>query len=305
MTVEPNWQLARKQDTIKKRARILQQIRAFFIEQGFIEVETPHRIPANAPELHIDAITSEGWYLQTSPELCMKRLLAAGYDNLFQICRCWRSGERSAQHLPEYTMIEWYRRDCDYHQLMADCEQLILSLTENNELTWQGKNLDLSVPWPRMTVADAFSQHGSTALHEVSDAIFFSELISNEIEPALPVNKPLFLVDYPVLQGSLARRKLHYPNQVERFELYLAGFELANGFSELTDPTEQRRRFEEEEKQRRALGKQPCPVPDKYITELETLTNAAGIALGIDRLIMLLCNQPTIDEVVCFTPEQL
>ena len=303
--MEPNWQLARKQVTIIKRARILQKIRAFFVDQGFIEVETPHRIPVNAPELHIDAATSEDWSLHTSPELCMKRLLAAGYDKLFQICRCWRSGERSPYHLPEYTMLEWYRRDCDYHQLMDDCEQLILSLIENEDLTWQKKKIDMSLPWSRITVADAFSQHGSMPLHEVTDANFFSELISNEIEPGLPKNKPLFLIDYPVLQGSLARQKLHNPNQVERFELYIAGLELANGFSELTDPTEQRRRFEEEEKQRRAAGKRPGPIPEKYINELECLANAAGIALGIDRLVMLLCDCQVIDEVVCFTPEQL
>ncbi|MCK4502065.1 MAG: EF-P lysine aminoacylase GenX, partial [Desulfuromonadales bacterium] len=107
--MEPNWQLFRKRETLEKRARIMQQIRAFFIQQQFLEIETPHRIPTNAPELHIDAVQSADWFLQTSPELCMKRLLAAGYDKLYQICRCWRDGERSKTHLPEYTMLEWYR----------------------------------------------------------------------------------------------------------------------------------------------------------------------------------------------------
>ncbi len=303
--MEQNWQLARKRKTIEHRARILHQIRAFFVEQGFIEVETPARIPVNAPELHIDAIPSDGWYLQTSPELCMKRLLAAGYDNIFQICHCWRAAERGPNHLPEYTMLEWYRRDCDYQQLMSDCEELISSLVEHETLTWQGQEIDMTRPWPRLTVQQAFLQHSSTSLSQITDANFFSELISNEIEPALPPNKPLFLIDYPTLQGSLARRKTEDPGFVERVELYIAGLELANGFSELTDAAEQRQRFVKEEIQRQESGKPPCPLPEKYIDELETLTNATGIALGIDRLVMLLCNQPTIDEVVCFTPEQL
>jgi len=303
--VEPNWQLARKRKTIEQRARILHKIRAFFIEQGFIEVETPHRIPVNAPEFNIDAIPSGSWFLQTSPELCMKRLLAAGYDNIFQICRCWRAEERGPHHLPEYTMLEWYRRDCDYQQLMVDCEELLAHLVGKQTLCWRGQDIDLTTPWPRLTVAQAFLQHSSTSLSQVPDANFFSELISTEIEPELAQNKPLFLIDYPTLQGSLARPKTNDPGCVERVELYIAGLELANGFSELTDPIEQRRRFEMEEKQRRQSGKTPCPLPEKYLDELETLSNAAGIAFGIDRLIMLLCDQPTIDEVVCFSPEQL
>ena len=303
--MEPNWQLARKRKTIEQRARILHKIRAFFIEQGFIEVETPHRIPVNAPELNIDAIPSDGWFLQTSPELCMKRLLAAGYDNIFQICHCWRAEERGPHHLPEYTMLEWYRRDSDYQRLMSDCEELITHLVDNQTLIWQGREINIATPWPRLTVAQAFSQHSSTLLSQITAANFFSELISTEIEPALAQNKPVFLIDYPTLQGSLARPKTDDPDCVERVELYIAGLELANGFSELTDPAEQRRRFEMEEKQRQQSGKTSHPLPEKYLDELKTLSNAAGIALGIDRLVMLLCDQPTIDDVVCFSPEQL
>lgn len=303
--MEPNWQLARKRTTIEHRARILHQIRAFFIERSFIEVETPARIPVNAPELHINAISSDGWYLQTSPELCMKRLLAAGYDNIFQICHCWRAEERGPRHLPEYTMLEWYRRDCDYRQLMQDCEDLITQLVGRKTFIWQEQEIDISTPWPRLTLQQAFSQHSSTLLSQITDEKKFSELISNEIEPALPKNKPLFLTDYPTFQGSLARQKDDDSSCVERVELYIAGLELANGFTELTDATEQRRRFEKEEKQRQSAGKAPHPLPEKYLEELQTLTNAAGIALGVDRLIMLLCDQPTIDEVVCFPPELL
>ncbi len=300
-----NWQLARRQPAIKKRARILHQIRAFFFNQGFLEVETPHRIPVNAPESAIEAVASGDWFLHTSPELCMKRLLAAGYDKIYQICRCWRAHERGARHLPEYTMLEWYHRGCDYRQLMRDCEQLLRFLTEGREkIHWQGHSLDLTLPWPRLTMTEAFDRYSSIPLKKISCPDHLSERISTDIEPNLPKNKPVFLVDYPSLQGSLARPKADDPAFVERFELYLGGMELANGFSELTDPQEQHRRFQHEEALRRAAGKAPLPLPEPFLKDLEHLGCAAGIALGIDRLVMILCDASTIDDIVCFTPEQ-
>jgi len=303
--MEPNWQLARKQQTLIKRARIIQQIRAFFINQDFLEVETPHRIPANAPELYIDAVATEDWFLHTSPELCMKRLLAAGYPTLFQICHCWRDGERSQRHLPEYTMLEWYRSHCDYHQLMDDCEALLSSLVPANTLEWQGKTIDLTPPWPRMTVRDAFLRFSSISLEIALETNEFDTTIALEIEPQLPQNKPLFLTEYPAEHASLARKKPSDPQVAERFELYIGGIELANAFSELTDPEEQRRRFIAEESQRQKAGKPAYPSPEPFLNELKTLPPAAGIALGTDRLIMLLCNENEIDEVVAFTPEIL
>ena len=303
--MEPNWQLFRKRETLEKRARIMQQIRAFFIQQQFLEIETPHRIPTNAPELHIDAVQSADWFLQTSPELCMKRLLAAGYDKLYQICRCWRDGERSKTHLPEYTMLEWYRSNYDYQQLMCDCEALLLHLLPDRQINWQGTTIDLSSPWQRITVAEAFSSFSSTSLSEALRTDEFDVIIALEIEPKLPRNQPVFLTEYPTEHASLARIKPDNPMVAERFELYLGGMELANAFSELTDPEEQRRRFTNEESQRQKAGKTPYPSPDLFLQELATLPPAAGIALGIDRLIMLLCNQNSIDEVVGFTPEQL
>ncbi len=303
--VEQNWQLVRKQDTLIKRARIIQQIRAFFIERDFLEVETPHRIPANAPELFIDAVASDNWFLQTSPELCMKRLLAAGYPLLFQICRCWREGERSKTHLPEYTMLEWYRSHCDYHQLMDDCEKLLLHLCPDNVLKWQGKSIDLTPPWPRMTVAEAFKLFSPISLETALETDEFDTTIALKIEPRLPQDKPLFLTEYPVKYASLARKKPADPHVAERFELYIGGIEIANAFSELNDPDEQRQRFQLEESQRRAAGKSSYPTPKPFLNELATLPPAAGIALGVDRLIMLLCDKNEIDEVVTFIPEQL
>lgn len=303
--MEPNWQLVRKQPTLIKRARIIQQIRAFFIDREFLEVETPHRIPTNAPELYIDAVAAGEWFLHTSPELCMKRLLAAGYPTLFQICRCWRDNERSQRHLPEYTMLEWYRSHCDYNQLMSDCEELFGVLCPENILEWQGTAIDLSPPWPRLTVREAFSSFAPTSLETALKTDEFDTTIALEIEPKIPQNKPLFLTEYPAQHAALARKKPTDPQVVERFELYIGGIELANAFSELTDPLEQRQRFLAEELQRQNKGKPPYPSPELFLNELETLPPAAGIALGVDRLIMLLCNENKIDEVVAFTPENL
>src|SRR4030067_2965675 len=123
-----NWQLAFLRKVLHQRARIIQAIRLFFTDRGYLEVETPHRIPAPAPESHVDAVPSGKWFLHTSPELCMKRLLAAGYEKIFQICRCWREGERGALHIPEFTLLEWYRSNSDYRDLMEECEALVQSV---------------------------------------------------------------------------------------------------------------------------------------------------------------------------------
>lgn len=299
--MEPNWRLARKCDTLEQRARIVHAIRAFFVARDFLEVETPHRIPGNAPELHIDAVASGDWFLHTSPELCMKRLLAAGYPRLFQICRCWREAERGHRHLPEYTMLEWYRAGCDYHDLMTDCETLLAELCPKRRLG----AIDLAPPWERLTVAEAFARHGSQSLEKALAADRFDEIVALEIEPRLGKTRPTFLIEYPISHASLAREKPGDPQVAERFELYIDSLELANAYSELTDPAEQRRRFANEEDERRRLGKPPYPSPEKFLTELALLPKAAGIALGVDRLVMLLTGAATIDDVVAFTPEDL
>ena len=303
--VEPNWQVARKRPTLVKRARIVQTIRAFFIDQGFLEVETPQRLPANAPELYIDAVPSGDWFLQTSPELAMKRLLAADFGNIFQISHCWRAAERGKRHLPEYSMLEWYRPNCDYRQLMSDCEALLLRLIPEQTLSFQKQTIDLTGPWPRLTVAEAFKRHAQTSLQDALANDRFDEVISLEIEPNLPTDRPTLLIDYPASHAALARLKLSDPNVAERFELYIGGMELANAFSELNDPEEQRHRFQAEEKQRRVAGKAPYPVAEPFLSELAAMPAAAGIALGIDRLVMLLCDAATIDQVVSFPPEDL
>ncbi len=303
--MEPNWALARKRPVLEKRARILQRIRAFFVEEGCLEVETPHLIPANAPETHIDAVPAGGGYLQTSPELCMKRLLAAGYPRLFQLCRVWRGNERGGRHLPEFTLLEWYRAGSDYTSLMEDCENLLAALVPKGRLTFRGETVGLTSPWERLTVTEAFARHASLPLEEALDLDRFDELLALEVEPHLGRGRPTFLTEYPAQLAALARKKPDDPRVAERFELYIAGMELANAFSELTDPAEQRERFERDEATRRSAGKPPSPLPETFLRELASLPGAAGIALGVDRLVMLLTGADSIDEVVAFTPEEL
>lgn len=301
---ELNWALARKRTNLEKRARILQGIRAFFMGRGCLEVETPQRIPANAPESYIDAQEAGAWVLHTSPELAMKRLLAADCPDLFQLCRVWREGERGRRHLPEFTLLEWYRRDADYTRLMADCEELLATLVPEGRLAWRGGWIDLTPPFPRLSVAEAFARYASCSVTEALARGRFDEVLALEVEPRLGP-APLFLVDYPAALAALARLKPAQPAVAERCELYLGGLELANGFSELTDPVEQRERFQRDEEARRTAGKMPRPLPEAYLAELSALPPCAGMALGIDRLVMLLCGAESIDEVVAFTPEQL
>ena len=302
---EPNWALARKRQALTERARIIQQIRNFFIHRGYLEVETPHRIPANAPEAHIDIVASGPWALHTSPELAMKRLLAAGYEQLFQLCRVWREGERGQNHLPEFTLLEWYRAGVDYHALMTECMELFFVLVPEGRLSRQGRMIDLSMPWQRLTVSEAFSRYASISLQSALTADSFEEVLTGEVEPHLGRHQPTFLIEYPTSLAALARTKPGDPLVAERFELYIDGLEVANAFSELTDPHEQRSRFEAAEETRRASGKMPYPLPEKFLAELITMPEAAGIALGLDRLIMLLTDSNNINDVVAFTPDDL
>ena len=302
---EPNWSLARKRQVLTARAKIIQEIRNFFITRGYLEVETPHRIPANAPEPHIDAAPCGDWALHTSPELAMKRLLAAGHEKIFQICRVWREGELGRYHLPEFTLLEWYRSGIDYHDLMAECTALLQSIIPDGKLTRSGRQISLAAPWEKLTVAEAFSSYASMNLDQALEAGCFEEILTTEVEPKLGKARPTFLTEYPATMAALARAKPGDPRVAERFELYIDGLELANAFSELTDPLEQRKRFAADEERRRAAGKTPYPLPESFLTELAAMPEAAGIALGLDRLVMLMTGAEKIDDVVAFTPGDL
>ncbi len=299
-------ELRRKRPFLEARARVLEGIRAFFVGKGFLEVETPHRLPANAPEPHIDAVPAGPWYLHTSPELCMKRLLAAGYGRLFQVCRCFRTEERGSRHLPEFTLLEWYRAGEDYTALMEDCEGLLRSLASGRPLARGGREVGLTPPWPRISVAEAFERWAGRSPEEALAEGAFDEAVAFRVEPALEgFGTPVFLVDYPAPCAGLARPKPGRPQVAERFELYAGGLELANGFSELVDAAEQRRRFEADRRTRARAGKDPYPMPEPFLRDLAEAPPCAGIALGVDRLVMLLTGAASIDEVVAFAPEAL
>ena len=300
-----NWPLSRRREALVLRGAIFDRVRCFFKEKGYLEVETPFRVPAPAPEAQIDAIPSAGWFLQTSPELCMKRMLAAGYQRIFQICRCWREGERGARHLSEFTMLEWYRCGADYRDIMAETEALVAAAAAAPRVSYRGVSVELAPPWERITVAEAFQRFAGTTPEKALAAGSFDEIMVELVEPRLGLSRPTFIYDYPACCGALARLKEGDPSLAERFELYIGGLEIANAFSELTDPAEQGRRFEAEAKERDLLGKSPYPSPDKFLKALSSMPPAAGIALGLDRLVMVLLDAETIDEVVAFTTEEL
>ena len=291
------------------RAQIIQAVRTFFIDNDYLEIETPCRIPAPAPEAHIEAEVSGDWFLHTSPELCMKRLFAAGYPRIFQICRCFRQKERGPKHLPEMTMLEWYTAGHNYFNMMEQCEELIRFVARRagfeDFLVYQGNRIDLNAPWPRMSVTDAFERFSSVSMETAVLQDRFDQLTAFDIESNLGHNKPLFLYDYPAAAASLARLKAENRSMAERFELYISGLELCNAFSELTDPLEQRTRFENEQKNRSKFGLQAYPLPEKFLESLQFMPEGSGIALGIDRLVMLFANTANIDDVVAFTPEEL
>ncbi len=299
----------RIKDNLILRARVIDTIRSFFKQEDYLEVETPVRIPAPAPEGHIDPQPSGTWFLQTSPELAMKQLLAAGYDRIYQVCKCFRRKERGGRHLPEMTLLEWYSAGGDYVDMMTQCEHLIRfvvkALFGSSHLTYQGVRIDVSPPWPRLPVAEAFSRFGSLTMAEALESDRFDEIMGVEIEPNLGLAQPALLYDYPAQCAALARLKPGHPEVAERFELYIGGLELCNGFSELTDPAEQRQRFGDELAQRLKAGKTAGPMPERFIEALDLMPAATGNALGIDRLVMLMADAADIDEVVAFCPEEL
>jgi lysyl-tRNA synthetase class 2 len=239
----------------------------------------------------------------------MKRMMAAGYEKIFQMCRCWREKERGSLHLPEFCLLEWYRAGSDYHSLMEECEGLIRFAAKaiglGEKVVFRGREVDLSEPWKRISVNEAFRRYSKTSVTEALEQQFFDEVMVREIEPKLGIEKPMFIYDYPAQRGALARLKREDPTVAERFELYIGGLELANGFSELIDSAEQRERFRVENENRQSSGKPIYSMPEKFLAELEGMPPSSGIALGVDRLIMVLLDIGTIDEVVAFTPEDL
>ena len=297
---------------LETRSRALRAVRDFFYSEAFTEVETPVRVPAPALETHIDAPASGRAWLRTSPELHMKRLLAAGCERLFQIGPCFRTGECGSRHNPEFTLLEWYRAGADYTDILRDTEALFARVFQTvmgrTAITYRGAAIDFAKPWHCVTVRDAFRRWAGWDPAANWDEERFERDLVTLVEPALPQDRPCVLTDYPAPAAALARLKPHDPAVAERWEVYVGGLELANAFSELCDPAAQRARFLDTAEARRRLGKEVYPLDEPFLAALEQgLPPCGGIALGIDRLVMLACDAADIAEVrpFCQRPGEL
>ena len=297
-------------EILKERAKIVSAIRRFFDDQGFVEVETAVRIPAPAPEEHIDCPpVVGGGYLRASPELQMKKLLAGGMDRLYQIGPCFREGEKGSRHNPEFTMIEWYRRKADYLDIRNDLEILVSRLFAGNREQGTGNRLDLSTSqllnFSTLKVRDAYRDHAGWDPWTEWDQDRFDFDMATKIEPAIKsIGGGVFLMDYPPQAASLAKlsRPSKHPNlpdfsYAERWEFYWDGLELANCFTELCDRDEQLKRFEKAKDARKLLKESDYPLDYEFIDSLSRIEHAAGVALGIDRLVMILTQTKEISAV--------
>jgi lysyl-tRNA synthetase class 2 len=297
--------LSRIKPNLERRASITHFTRAFFKSQGFLEVETPIRVPTVAPELHIIPFDSESWFLSTSPELYMKRLLTAGYGKIFQISHCFRKGERGQLHNPEFTMLEWYRTGADYLQMVSDTEQLVMTLIESLELDpvihYKNQNIDLALPWPRITLRDAFLDIAGWDPVANPDPDRFDLDLVDRVIPGFNSSRPVVLLDYPSMQTSMARSRSGEPGVAERAEVFIGGLELANAYSELINVQELEERFQDEiERIQREQGR-AIAMPRRFLEAVTDLPECGGIALGMDRLVMLLCDAESMEEVMFFT----
>jgi lysyl-tRNA synthetase class 2 len=323
----------------RARARLQAAVREALGAMGYEEVETPALVPAPGMEPHIQAFEApflpEGGgaprplFLHTSPEFAMKRLLAEGMPRIFQLARVFRNGEVSRTHNPEFTMLELYRAGTDYAGVMADLERLVeacaraLSPDGSARASRGGAPLDLAAPYERLTVSEAFRRHAGVDLAacggeaarlaeaargaghdpgppgQAFDDVFFRVML-DAVEPHVGLSRPTYLLDWPASMAALSRVKRDDPRFAERFELYAGGLELANGFSELTDAVEQRRRLEEERAHRRRLGRRAYPIDEAFLEALPRMPEAGGVAVGLDRLLMLLTGAEAIEDVLLF-----
>jgi elongation factor P--(R)-beta-lysine ligase len=323
----------------RARARLQGEVRRVLGALGYEEVETPALVPAPGMEPHIQAFEAEfvpeagggrtRLFLHTSPEYAMKRLLAAGLPRIFQLARVFRNGEVSPTHNPEFTMLELYRAGTDYRGIMEDLERLVdacaraLAPDGAPRAIRGGVSLDLAAPFERLTVAEAFRRHagidldacGADAVRlaeaarrvgidpgppgEPFDDVFFRVML-DAVEPRIGRARPVYLLDWPAPMAALSRLRRDDPPVAERFELYAGGLELANGFSELTDAAEQRRRLVDEQQQRRRLGRRVPPLDEDFLAALARMPEAGGVAVGLDRLLMLLVGAETIADVLLF-----
>lgn len=306
----------------KTRLQIIKLIREFFWSQDFVEVETPVAVKYPGQEPYLNPLpvifhdpngAEHKFYLQTSPEFAMKKLLAGGFTKIFQICKCFRDFEQfGGNHNTEFTMIEWYRAPGTLGNIMDDTEALFKYVAAKlgvNEVECKGNRVKIDGKWERSSMREVWKKYLGVELNDFltnekmaelakskgcsvqADGPYedlFYKIFLNEIEPKLGMDSPVMIYDYPEQMTSLSRLSKNDPRYAERFELYIAGLELANAFGELTDAQEQKKRLESDKEKRNQLGKEIWPVDPDFISALESgMPEAGGIALGIDRMVML------------------
>lgn len=314
------WRPSATLTALKQRAQLLQSIRQFFIERDVMEVETPSLSHTsvtdpfiNSMSVHVCVRSSDTHYLQTSPEYAMKRLLAAGSGPIFQIAKAFRQDEQGARHNPEFTMLEWYRPGFDHHALMDEMDellQLVLRCERADRMSYKELfMLYVQLDPHDATIAELATCASQHAIH-LQDAIddrdtWLMLIMSHVIEPKIGFDRPLFLYDFPASQSALARIQSTTPPVASRFEVYVKGIELANGFHELQDAREQRMRFIANLEKRAALGLPLLPIDELFLAALEHgLPDCAGVALGVDRLMMLAMGARSISDVISFDFER-
>lgn len=323
-----------RQRGVKIRSQIERGIREFFDQDGFMEVRTPILVPCPGMEVHIRPFqTTRGEYLHTSPEFAMKRLLVGGLEKIYQLCPVFRDEPLSSTHHPEFMMVEWYRANAGYEEIMADVERMFHSLAKKihgkGSILYQGCEINLTPPWPRLRVRDLFLEHVGVDLVAASrledmriqcsrlkltfqetdtwDDLYF-RIWLNLIEPRLPADRAVFVTRYPASQSALAVVDSDPDGSqwAKRFEVYAGGLELGNAFEELTDPVEQRRRFNADMDLREEIYGATfprTPLDEKFLAALEQgMPPSGGIAMGVDRIVMLMADEQDLDYTVWLTP---
>lgn len=306
------WQPSTTAAGLRARARLLRDVRDFFAARNVLEVETPlladagNTDPAIEPER-----TADGAYLRTSPEFALKRLLAAGSGDVFELGRVFRKAESGRHHNPEFTLLEWYRTGFSYHQLMDEVAELVLRCGRGQFDRWPQRRVSYREWFQEALGVDPFSarvgtlsalaaEHGITEI-DLEHKQWLDLLISHVIQPSLPAESLTFVYDYPADQAALAKVRPGDPPLAERFELYLGRHELANGYQELTDAGEQERRFVAENTERERHNLPVCEIDRRLLAALRHgLPECAGVALGVDRLLMAASGADSIAQVIAF-----
>jgi lysyl-tRNA synthetase class 2 len=314
-----DWKPSASLPVLRLRANLLARAREFFAERGVLEVETPILGSSTATDPHIESVRASvggrPYFLQTSPELFMKRLLAAGSGPIYQIGKVFRDGESGSRHNPEFTLLEWYRPGLDHHALMDEVDELLQTLLgcRASERVPYGEVFErwAGIDPHRASAAELCARAEALGVRAPSSAGWSREdwlhlLIADVVEPRLGTERPTFVYDFPRELRALAKLRAGDPEVAERFEVFFRGLELANGYHELTDSAEQRARFLSDLETRRSLGRAEVPIDERMIAALESgLPPSAGVALGFDRLVMIAAGAASIASVSSFALERV